>query len=181
MESKNKTHFRKVFKSDHLGSADVEEYIEEGKSLIFTIFQVTQHAIDPKIKASGVVVAGKRISANIAYFKEPNTKPLVLNATNSRILKNMVNSPFVEDWKGLRIEVYIDKDVKMKGEVVGGVRIKSKPFKPMTEQDLKVLTGKLAALTTRAELTELFRSNTQYKISKEAGKLFTNRGIEMES
>ena len=173
MESKNKTHFRKVFKSDHLGSADVEEYIEEGKSLIFTIKEVKQ---EYKTK-----VAGRAIDANIAYFKEANVKPLVLNATNSRILKNMTDSPFVEDWKGLRIEVYIDKDVKMKGEVVGGVRIKSKPLKELTEQDLKVLTAKLAALTTREELKELYRSNTQYGVSKDAGKLFTNRGIEMEA
>ena len=173
MESKNKTHFRKVFKSDHLGSADIEEYIEEGKSLIFTIKEVKQ---EYKTK-----VAGKAIDANIAYFKESNVKPLVLNATNSRILKNMTSSPFVEDWKGLRIEIYIDKDVKMKGEVVGGVRIKSKPLEELTEQELKVLRGKLAALTTREELKELYRSNTQYGLSKDAGKLFTNRGIEMEA
>jgi hypothetical protein len=173
MESKNKTHFRKVFKSDHLGSADVEEYIEEGKSLIFTIKEVKQ---EYKTK-----VAGRAIDANIAYFKEANVKPLVLNSTNSRILKNMTASPFVEDWKGLRIEVYIDKDVKMKGEVVGGVRIKSKPLKELTEQDLKVLTAKLAALTTREELKELYVSNPQYKVSKDAGKLFTNRGIELEA
>jgi len=36
MEEKN-THYRKVFKSDHLGSADLEEMIEDGKSLILTI------------------------------------------------------------------------------------------------------------------------------------------------
>ncbi len=43
MKNENdKTHYRKVFKSDHLGVADLEEYIEEGKSLNFTIKEVKQ-------------------------------------------------------------------------------------------------------------------------------------------
>ena len=36
----DKTHYRKVFKSDHLGSADLEEMLEEKKRLIFTVEKV---------------------------------------------------------------------------------------------------------------------------------------------
>lgn len=115
----NKTHYRKVFKSDHLGIADLEDLIEEGKRLVFTIKEVRQ-----EYEAK---VAGKKIDANIAYFKEP-IKPMVLNATNAKVVKEFSGSPFVEDWKNIPIELYIDKNVKMKGEIVGGVRIK--PTKP---------------------------------------------------
>lgn len=118
----NKSHFRKVFKSDHLGSADLEELLEDGKKLIFTIKEVKQEY--------NVSVAGKKGNFNIAYFNEP-IKPLVLNATNSKVVKSFNKtkdhpngSPFVEDWKNTIIELYIDSSVKMKGEVVGGVRIK---------------------------------------------------------
>lgn len=115
-----KTHYRKVFKSDHLGIADLEDLIEEGKRLVFTVKEVKQEY--------GASVAGKKIDANIAYFKEP-IKPLVLNATNSKIMKGFNNnSPFVEDWKNTVVELYIDPNIKMKGDVVGGVRIK--PTKP---------------------------------------------------
>ncbi|HWR94122.1 MAG TPA: hypothetical protein VN192_02860 [Flavobacterium sp.] len=115
-----KTHYRKVFKSDHLGIADLEDLIEEGKRLVFTVKEVKQEY--------GASVAGKKIDANIAYFKEP-IKPLVLNATNSKIMKSFNNnSPFVEDWKNTVIELYIDPNVKMKGDTVGGVRIK--PTRP---------------------------------------------------
>jgi len=118
-----KTHYRKVFKSDHLGIADLEDFIEENKRLVFTIKEVKQYILTSD-KSSGIVVAGKRISANIAHFVEP-IKPLVLNATNSKIVKSFNgNSPFVEDWGNTVIELYIDKSVKMKGEIVGGVRIK---------------------------------------------------------
>jgi len=119
----NKNHYRKVFKSDHLGIADLEDMIEEKQRLVFRIAEVKQYILTAD-KNSGIVVAGKRISANIAYFVEP-IKPLVLNATNSKIVKSFNgNSPFVEDWKQTLIELYIDKSVKMKGEIVGGVRIK---------------------------------------------------------
>jgi hypothetical protein len=111
----SKTHFRKVYKSDHLGTADLEEFLEDGKSLIFTISHVKQEY--------GTKVAGKKIDANIAYFKE-DIKPLVLNATNSKIVRSFADTPFVEDWKNIHVELYIDENVKMKGMVVGGVRIK---------------------------------------------------------
>lgn len=112
-----KTHYRKVFKSDHLGSADLEDYIEQGKQLIFTIAYVKQEV--------GATVAGKKGNFNIAYFTDKTVKPLVLNATNSKIVKGFANnSPFVEDWNNIRIELFIDENVKMKGETVCGVRIR---------------------------------------------------------
>ena len=114
----NKTHYRKVFKSDHVGVADLEEFLEEGKSLVFTIKEVKQEY--------NVKVAGRNGDFNIAYFIE-DIKPLVLNSINSSRVKSFAkNSPFVEDWTNIVIELYIDSNVKMKGQVVGGVRIRNK-------------------------------------------------------
>lgn len=120
----NKTHYRKVYKSDHLGVADLEELLEDGKSLIFTIKEVKQEL--------NVTVAGKKGDFNIAYFNE-KIKPLVLNATNAKIVSKFNNnSSFVEDWSDTTIELYIDPNVKMKGELVGGIRIK--PIKPTPKE-----------------------------------------------
>ena len=103
MEKKEKHHYRKVFKSDHLGIADLEDFIEEKKPLIFTIKHVKQEM--------NVSVAGKKGNFNIAYFVE-NIKPLVLNATNSKTVKVFAGgSPFVEDWNNIIIELYIDDNV----------------------------------------------------------------------
>ena len=128
--TKNKSHYRKVFKSDHLGVADLEEMLEQGKLLVFTVKEVKQFNIEEGNKNSGIVVAGKRISANIAYFKE-DIKPMVLNATNSKIMKTFAKdrSPFVQDWSNKVIELYIDSNVKMKGQIVGGVKIR--PIQPI--------------------------------------------------
>lgn len=132
METKeSKTHYRKVFKSDHLGIADLEDFLEEKVTLVFTIREVRQEI--------GVSVAGKKGNFNIAYFNEP-IKPLVLNATNSKVVKNLAGgSPFVEDWKNVVVELFIDPTVKMKGEVVGGVRIRGGVLQlPFLTKDKKV-------------------------------------------
>lgn len=111
----NKTHYRKVFKSDHLGVADLEDLVEAKSALIFTIREVRQEI--------GVRVAGKKGNHNIAYFVE-KIKPLCLNAGNAKILKGFSGgSAFVEDWGGISIQLYIDPTVMFAGEVTGGVRI----------------------------------------------------------
>ena len=149
--SDNKTHYRKVFKSDHLGSADIEEMIEENKSLMFTIKNVTQHVMT-SVNGSGVTVAGKRISANIAHFVE-DIKPLVLNATNSKRVAIITGSKFVDDWSGALIELYIDSSVKMKGETVGGVRIKAST--QLTESYLLGLLQEKENLVPETEIAGL--------------------------
>jgi hypothetical protein len=110
------TNYRNVYKSDHLGVVDLEELVDTGKELVFTIKHVKQEL--------GVMVAGTRGNFNIAYF-EDNLKPLVLNSTNATTLRRLAGGSInVEDWKNVRVELYIDANVKMKGLVVGGVRIK---------------------------------------------------------
>jgi hypothetical protein len=127
MEAK-KHHYRNVFKSDHLGSADLEDLIEQGKPLIFTIREVKQE--------HGAKVAGKKIDANIAYFVEP-IKPMVLNATNSKQMRLFTGSPMVEDWSNQMIELYVDENVQMKGVTTQGVRIR--PIQPKVKPNTKPL------------------------------------------
>lgn len=121
MEKKH--HYRAIAKSDHLGVADLEDFIEEKRKMVFTITHVKQEI--------GATVAGKKGNFNIAYFAE-GIKPLVLNNTNSKVVKMFAGgSPFVEDWNNIAIELFIDETVKLKGELVGGVRIKNiKPSLP---------------------------------------------------
>jgi hypothetical protein len=119
MSNENKTHYRKVFKSDHLGVADLEDLIESKSNLVFTISHVKQEF--------GIRVAGKKGNFNIAYFEE-SIKPLVLNATNSKVMKSLAGgSVFVEDWHGITVNLFIDPTASFGGEVTGGVRINPNP------------------------------------------------------
>ncbi|KKN13343.1 hypothetical protein LCGC14_1007350 [marine sediment metagenome] len=126
-----KTHYRKVFKSDYLGVADLEEYVEAKKELVFQLTHVCQEL--------NVRVAGKSGDFNIAYFKDsPEGKPLVLNAGNSKIIKKLAGgSPFVEDWNNILVELYIDDNVRRGKEMTSGVRIH--PNSPKREKQEIIL------------------------------------------
>jgi len=117
----NGTSYRNVFKLDHLGKVDLEEFLERGMSLVFTIEKVEQ--------LFGVEVAGKKINANIAHFKE-DIKPWVINATNGDIMKQLTGSIMVENWGGIRVELYINHKSSLMGEKVGGIAVKNKRIEP---------------------------------------------------
>ncbi len=166
----SKTHYRKVYKSDHLGVADLEDFLEAGSKLVFTIKHVKQEI--------GARVAGKKIDANIAYFVE-NIKPLVINATNGAAMRKMTGSGFVEDWANIPITLYIDKNVKMKGDIVGGVRIHpnmAKLSKPQLRPEEKTAwenakkaflrDGNMNKILARVDMTENHMAQMQQEAAQ---------------
>lgn len=149
--SDKKTHYRKVFKSDHLGVADLEDLIESGSDMIFTITYVKQEI--------GVRVAGKKGDHNIAYFQE-NIKPLVLNAGNSKVMKDFADgSPFVEEWANITIRLYIDPSASFGGQVTGGIRIDPNHVQKRSEllPDTKAWTHAIAAFQRDGNLIKVLK------------------------
>ena len=109
-----KTHYRKVFNSPYLSSVDIV------KPTPLTIARVTQE-IDKTKKTKDVF--------NTAYFVEREVrpgeklKPMILNATNSKTLSRVTGSAFIEDWRDVRICVYVEKDIKFGRDTVDGLRL----------------------------------------------------------
>lgn len=168
----SKTHYRKVFKSDHLSSFDLEDFIEAGRILEFTISEVKQYE-----KTS---VAGKQISANIATFKE-DIKPLVLNATNSAIMAKLTGSSFIEDWRNVLVELYILKNIRFGKETVDGIRIKEEQPKGLSETDIKVAKGRIAACVDLQQLTDIYNSNLKYKTNQEIIFALKEKSADLKS
>ena len=125
------TDWRKYRKSTHLASADLDAMETDGLKLIFTIKEVKYEI--------GVDVSGTKQDGIFCYFLEP-IKPLKLNSTNNKILagfskKNGLTGKechVIENWRGMRIELYVDRNVKMMGSITDGVRIK--PIQPIEKQ-----------------------------------------------
>lgn len=146
------TNFRRVYKSDHLAVSDVEELKEGGSDLIFTIREVKQEW--------GVVVAGKKGNFNIAYFVE-DIKPWVLNAGNAKILRGWVGSIDVEKWVNLKVQLFINPNVKLGKELTGGVRIN--PTQPrqtrqtLTPEDEKNWANAVAAYKRDGHLKSVLK------------------------
>jgi len=157
--------YRKVYKSDHLGVVDLEEMLEQGKPLIFTIKHVKQEI--------GVLVAGNRGDHNIAYFVEP-IKPMVLNAGNAAIIRGFSQgkSTDTDNWNNIPIELYVDANVKMKGQVVGGMRIKQlQPKIAPKEKPVFAESNFEAALKAKATIEQI---KSKYLVTKEIEELWNN-------
>lgn len=114
MSEQAKTHYRKAFDSPYLSSADIVE------PTVLTIAKVTLET-DKTKKTKDVF--------NTAYFAEKELrpgeklKPMILNATNSKTMKALTGSPYIEDWAGTRVTVYVDTKVRFGNSSVEGLRI----------------------------------------------------------
>lgn len=60
----------------------------------------------------------------LMFFRELD-KPLILNSTNIQLCERAFASDDTEDWVGKQIVLYNDPNVSMKGELVGGVRVRA--------------------------------------------------------
>jgi len=120
------THYRKVFDSPYLSSMDVVEPIT------LTIARVTQES--DKTKKS-------KDTFNTAYFKEQfirpgeKLKPMILNATNSKMMAKLAESPFIEHWGNTRITVYVEKGIKFGRDTVDGLRVMPAPVRKAITPD----------------------------------------------
>jgi len=114
MTGKDKTHYRKAFNSPYLSSADIVE------PTVLTI----KHVNLEKDKTKKT-----KDDFNTAYFVEKEIrpgevlKPMILNAGNSRTMKAMCDSAFIEDWKDIPVTIYVDTNVRFGRDTVEGLRI----------------------------------------------------------
>jgi hypothetical protein len=63
-------------------------------------------------------------------FMEHGYKPMVLNSTNSQLLKNATGCTVAGQAKGRKVVVYNDPNVSFGAKVTGGLRIKRIPGAP---------------------------------------------------
>lgn len=117
MTDNGKTHFRKAFDSPYLSSADIVEP---------TMLTVAYVRLEPDHTKK------TKDLFNTAHFVEKELrpgeklKPMILNATNSKTLRNLTGSAFIDDWNNVRVTVYVEPNVKFGRESVEGLRISSK-------------------------------------------------------
>jgi hypothetical protein len=148
-----KTHYRKAFDSPYLSSADLVD------AMTFTI-SIVRLEMDHTKKTKD--------SFNTAYFVEKEIrpgekmKPMILNASNSKTMKNLTGSSFIEDWINVPVTIYVDHNVRFGKEVVEGLRISpNKPEKRyLTPENAKAWANAKAAYLRDGNLdTVLSRVN----------------------
>jgi hypothetical protein len=159
--SKDKTHYRKAFHSPYLSSADI---------------------VGPTpLKIARVVLEKDKTKKtqdhfNTAYFADKfirpgeELKPMILNAHNSKIMRELAGSHFIDDWNDIMVTVYVDPNVRFGKDTVEGLRISpqigttKQPLTPELANVWKnakaayVRDGNLEAVLMRYTLTPVFEA-----------------------
>lgn len=115
------THWKKLTNPDYLGAYA----LEPDQDLVVTIKSVANELV--------ASADGKKETCMVMRFVE-NVKPMVLNATNSKTITKLFKTPYIEQWAGRKIQLFIQTGVKAFGDTVDALRVR--PFLPV-EKELK--------------------------------------------
>jgi len=144
------THWKKLTNPDYLGAYA----LGKGEEVIATIKTVGTELV--------VGTDGVKSECIVAHFEERDIKPMILNATNCKTISKLSGSAFVEEWSGIKIQIYAAK-VRAFGETVDALRIRPTPPKK-TDQvpPCEECGGQLKAAwnMTPAQLVEYTKKNT---------------------
>lgn len=107
-----KTHFKKLRNPDYLGSWDLADQDGNFKNRILTIKEVKKEMVhDGK---------GGQDDCVTVLFHE--SKPMIMNSTNLKTISKTLESPYIEEWIGKKIEITVQK-VKAFGDVHDALRV----------------------------------------------------------
>lgn len=137
----DKTHWKKLENPDYLGAYA----LQPNQDLIVQIKTVGQEEVyNP--------TSNKKETCTVAHFTDSKIKPMILNVTNCKTITKLYDTPYIEDWSGKYISIYIAK-VKAFGETVDALRIRTKI--PTVEKIICKDCGKEVVGTSQKTAREL--------------------------
>jgi len=157
-----KTHYKKLRNPNYIGSYE----LMTGGSPIELVVKI-ERAVKEMVQNGD-----KKEEAMVIYLK--GQKPMIVNSTNAKSIEKATGSPYIEDWVGKSITLYVAK-IKAFGETVDALRVK--PTAPVIK--MPELTpqhprwdGAKTALASKNTTLEAIRKN--YVLSPENEKLLTD-------
>ena len=103
MSNETRTHYRKAFNSPYLSSADIVG------TIVLTI---------ARVDLAGDQTKKTKDMFNTAHFVEKELregealKPMILNAHNSKIMRDLTGSHYIDDWINVPVTIYVDPNVR---------------------------------------------------------------------
>lgn len=106
------THYKSTKDNKFLGSWDLVAGEKNGKPVYKEIVvEIDKVGIQEEIENHQT---NSKDIKNVVYFKN-GIKPMVLNATNTKMIVTASGTPFMEKWKGTKVMVYVETGVYMPG------------------------------------------------------------------
>lgn len=157
----------KYRKSTHLASVDIEAIIAEKGSCELTI----KLAFYDK----GVDVSGNKTDGYFLRFEESGIKDMVVNSGNrkkiSAIVKELKNLTPVQsrnltNWVGVRLGFKVDPNVKMMGQIVGGIIVDTQ-CKQVPKKTLEEALKSFSEVKSRESFVEAMRVFSEFMPNSE--------------
>lgn len=143
-----KTHYRKLANPDYIGAYELmtgDKPIE----LVVIIESV----------ANVVVTGANNRQDECIVAKLKGHKPMILNATNCKTIAKLADSPYIEDWAGLKMTLFVAK-VKAFGETMDALRIRDKaPKLPELTPDHAKWNAAVEALKNKSTTIEAIKAS----------------------
>lgn len=154
-----KTHIKKLRNPNYIGSWDFMDENGVIKNRILTISEVKNDTVfDGK---------GGNEECTVLFFS--NSKPMILNATNIKTICKVLDTPFIEDWVGKKIELTVKK-IKAFGEMHDALRVVSNDL-DLNPKHPKWTGAKEALKEGTVTIAAIKKS---YSLSNENEKLLTD-------
>lgn len=155
-----KTHFKKLRNVNYMGSYELMTG-GQPKDMVVEITKATKELVQN---------GDKKEEAMLVHLK--NQKPFIVNSTNAKAIEKATGSPYIEDWVGKKITLYVSR-IKAFGDWHDALRVrKEAPSEPQKE-DLnpshEKWNGAIEALKNKKTTIEAIQKT--YNINDENLKL----------
>jgi len=160
MANETKTHWKKLQHPDYIGAYELMDGTPN-KELTVTITKVAREQITG--------ADGKKEECTVCYLH--GQKPMILNSTNQKVMQKLFDSPYIEDWAGKKMTLYVAR-VKAFGDTVDALRVRpTAPKLPELTPTHEKWQGAMTALKAGNTTIEAIRKN--YILSQDNEKLLT--------
>lgn len=160
MANETKTHWKKLQHPDYIGAYELMDGTPN-KELTVTITKVAREQITG--------ADGKKEECTVCYLH--GQKLMILNSTNQKVMQKLFDSPYIEDWAGKKMTLYVAR-VKAFGDTVDALRVRpTAPKLPELTPTHEKWQGAMTALKAGNTTIEAIRKN--YILSTENEKLLT--------
>lgn len=157
MAQNQKHHWKEALPGEYLGA-----YSLNGQDMIVTIQKAAKELITG--------ANGKKEECLVLHFAEP-IMDMVCNRTNAKTITKALNTPFLEDWSGKKIQLF-PTTTKFGGEIVECIRVR--PTAPKQSAPIICERCKLpiapAANMTPEQLAEYGKKKYGKKLCLKCGK-----------
>ena len=137
----SRTHWKQLQNNDWIGAYA----LQDGQDLTLTIDKAMQEQVTGN--------NGKREMCLTVHWLERDYKPMVVNRTNAKTITKVTGSPYIEDWHGKQITLYVDT-TRLGSDIVECLRIR--PYAPKQTKQTATAQTKLVCSECGKEIKSEF-------------------------